>query len=116
MPGAEPARCISLLDQVHPAQLSSQQRSFFINELQRSLSDDEVETARRQVLDGLFWELTYWKTPDLYDELTEGEQMHPSIFEQLEPDLCDKVVLDAGAGSGRASFECLRHGARTVDT
>jgi len=58
--------------------------------------------------------LTYWKMPDLYDELTEGEQLHPGIFQQLEPDLCDKLVLDAGAGSGRASFECARHGARLV--
>ena len=52
--------------------------------------------------------------PDLYDELTEGEQLHPGIFRQLEPHLCDKLVLDAGAGSGRASFECARHGARLV--
>jgi ubiquinone/menaquinone biosynthesis C-methylase UbiE len=94
--------------------LSSQQRSSFIKGLQRSLSDDEIETARRQVLDGLFWELTYWKTPDLYDELTEGEQLHPGIFEQLEQDLRGKVVLDAGAGTGRASFESLCHGAKQV--
>ena len=94
--------------------LSSQQRSSFRKELQCLLSDDEIGAARRQVLDGLFWELTYWKTPDLYDELTEGEQLHPGIFEQLEPDLCDKVVLDAGAGAGRASSECLRHGAKQV--
>jgi ubiquinone/menaquinone biosynthesis C-methylase UbiE len=92
----------------------SQQRPSFIRELQRSLSDNEIETARRQVLDALFWELTYWKTPDLYDELTEGEHLHPGIFAQLEPDLRGKVVLDAGAGSGRASLECLRHGARQV--
>ena len=94
--------------------LSSQQRSFFINELQRSPSDDEVETARRQVLDGLFWELTYWKTPELYEELTGGEHLHPGIFQQLELDLPGKTVLDAGAGTGRATFECLRHGARLV--
>lgn len=94
--------------------LSLQQRSSFRKELQRALSENEIEAARRQVLDGLFWELTYWKTPNLYDELTEGEQLHPGIFEQLEPDLCGKVVLDAGAGSGRASFECLRHGAKQV--
>jgi ubiquinone/menaquinone biosynthesis C-methylase UbiE len=94
--------------------LSLQQLSSFVKELQRSLADDEIEAARRQVLDGLFWELTYWKTPELYEELTEGEQLHPGIFQQLEPDLRGKIVLDAGAGSGRASFECLRHGARQV--
>ena len=94
--------------------LPSQQRSTFIKELWRSIADDEIKAARRQVLDALFWELTYWKTPDLYDELTEGEQLHPGIFEQLEPYLDGKVVLDAGAGAGRASLECLRHGARQV--
>ena len=94
--------------------LSLQQLSSFVKELQRSLAYNEIEAARRQVLDGLFWELTYWKTPELYEELTEGEQLHPGIFQQLEPDLRGKIVLDAGAGSGRASFECLRHGARQV--
>jgi ubiquinone/menaquinone biosynthesis C-methylase UbiE len=50
----------------------------------------------------------------LYNELIEGEYLHPGIFKQLEPDIRDKSVLDAGAGSGRASFECLRYGARLV--
>ncbi len=90
------------------------QRSNFIKELRRSLSEAQVQAARRWVLEKLFWELTYWKTPDLYEELIEGEQLHPDIFRQLEPDIRDKVVLDAGAGSGRASFECARYGARKV--
>ena len=89
-------------------------RSSFMHELRRPVPKDDVKGARRRVLDGLFWELTYWKTPELYEELTEGEQLHPGIFQQLGPDLRGKVVLDAGAGSGRASFECLRHGARVV--
>ena len=94
--------------------LPAQQRTFFMHELQRSISQDHVKTARRRVLNALFWELTYWKTPELYEELTEGEQLHPGIFQQLEPDLRGKIVLDAGAGCGRASFECIRHGARLV--
>ncbi len=73
-----------------------------------------LEAARCYVLDRLFWELTYWRTPELYDELTEGERIHPGIFEQLEPDIRGRVVLDAGAGSGRASFECVDHGAERV--
>ena len=89
-------------------------RSSFVRELRKHLSKDEVKAARRRVLDALFWELTYWKTPELYEELTEGEQLHPGIFQQLRPDLHRKVVLDAGAGSGRASFECLRCGARLI--
>ncbi len=42
----------------------------FLSELRRSLTGDEIETAQRRVLDSLFWELTYWKTPALYEELT----------------------------------------------
>jgi ubiquinone/menaquinone biosynthesis C-methylase UbiE len=94
--------------------LQPAQRSSFIKGLRRSIAEGQIEVARRSVLDALFWELTYWKTPDLYEELIEGEQLHPGIFQQLEPEIRDKVVLDAGAGSGRASFECVRYGARKV--
>jgi ubiquinone/menaquinone biosynthesis C-methylase UbiE len=89
-------------------------RAAFLDELQQRLSPERVEAARRAVLDRLFWELTYWKTPYLYEELTEGERLHPGIFQQLEPDISGKVVLDAGAGSGRASLECVRYGAEKV--
>ncbi len=89
-------------------------RSSFVQAFHQPLSKCEVKAAQRRVLDGLFWELTYWKTPALYEELTEGEQLHPGIFQQLEPDLRGKVVVDVGAGSGRASFECLRYGAKLV--
>src|SRR6266576_805155 len=82
----------------------TRQQAHFQQELKRALRPGKVEAARRRVLDGLFWELTYWKTPNLYEELTEGEQVHPGIFQQLEPDLRGKTVLDVGAGSGRASF------------
>src|SRR5215470_6911145 len=90
------------------------ERVCFMTELRRPVPKSQVEAARCYVLDRLFWELTYWKTPGLYDELTEGERLHPGIFEQLEPDIRGRVVLDAGAGSGRASFECLDHGAERV--
>ena len=94
--------------------LPSSNCSHFVQRIHQPLAQDQVDAARRNVLDSLFWELTYWKTPDLYNELTEGEQIHPGIFKQLEPNICDKSVLDAGAGSGRASFECLRYGARLI--
>jgi protein-L-isoaspartate O-methyltransferase len=89
-------------------------RPAFIQELHRSVSPERIKVARQHILDRLFWELTYWKTPELYDELTEGEHMHPGIFQHLEPDLLGKTVLDVGAGSGRASFECMNHGAKVV--
>lgn len=68
----------------------------------------------RRLLKQCFWELTYWRTPELYEELTVGEQLHPGIFQHLDALVRGKIVLDAGAGSGRASFECARHGARLV--
>lgn len=95
-------------------QLSPYQLSALMHELLRPVAQQEVEAARREVLDRLFWELTYWKMPELYEELTMGEHIHPGIFQALEPDMRDRVVLDAGAGSGRASFGCLQHGARRV--
>ena len=94
--------------------LYADNRAAFLEELQRDIIPERVEAARRAVLDRLFWELTYWKTPDLYEELTGGEWLHPGIFEQLAPDIYGNVALDAGAGSGRASLECARYGAEKV--
>jgi len=90
------------------------QRPLFRDELLRPLSEQQVVQARKHVLDSLFWELTYWKKPGLYEELTEGEWLHPGIFQQLAPEVRGKTVLDVGAGSGRATFECLRAGAELV--
>lgn len=90
------------------------QRSNFICELRKSIPKAIIEADRCYILDQLFWELTYWKTPNLYEELIEGEQLHPGIFQQLERDISNKVVLDAGAGSGRATFECVHYGARRI--
>ncbi len=94
--------------------VSTSNRAAFQDELQRAIPPERVDRARRVVLDRLFWELTYWKTPDLYEELTEGERLHPGIFQQLEPDIRGNIALDAGAGSGRASLECVRYGAERV--
>ncbi|MGZ6392124.1 MAG: class I SAM-dependent methyltransferase, partial [Ktedonobacterales bacterium] len=74
----------------------------------------QANYARSRLLDNLFWELTYWKTPNLYEALIEGERIHPGIFRRLTPDIRGKDVLDAGAGSGRATFACLRAGANRV--
>ena len=90
------------------------QRARFRFELQRPLAEWQIEQARKRILDSLFWELTYWKTPELYEELTEGEWLHPAIFQQLAADIRGKTVLDVGAGSGRATFECLHADANLV--
>src|SRR5260370_22447290 len=45
-------------------------RALFFDELQRRIPSEQVDAARRTVLDRLFLELTYWKTPELYAELT----------------------------------------------
>ena len=89
-------------------------QALFRAELRCSLSEQQIMQARKHVLDSLFWELTYWKTPGLYEELTEGEWLHPGIFQRLAPEIRGKTVLDVGAGSGRATFECLRSGAHLV--
>ena len=103
----------SLIDSVW-RNISPPKVKLFYQTLIHSASYQQVETARQRILDRLFWELTYWKTPELYETLTEGENLHPGIFQMLKPDLEGKIVLDAGAGSGRASFECLRYGAKQV--
>jgi ubiquinone/menaquinone biosynthesis C-methylase UbiE len=94
--------------------LPASERRRFAARLRHTVAPCEAERARRRLLDALFWELTYWKTPDLYDALAEGERLHPALFPRLAPLLRGKVVLDAGAGSGRATIECLRQGARRV--
>jgi SAM-dependent methyltransferase len=86
----------------------------FQHALASPVTSATIGQAQHLLLDQLFWELTYWKTPELYDELTTGEHLHPGIFAQLEPWLHNSIVLDIGAGSGRASFEACQHGAKLV--
>ncbi len=89
-------------------------RALFLHELSRSMPETEREQARQQVLNSLFWELVYWQKPELYEELTAGERLHPGLFPQLETLLMGKTVLDIGAGSGRATFECLNAGVERI--
>jgi ubiquinone/menaquinone biosynthesis C-methylase UbiE len=94
--------------------IPEQSRSHFQQEMTDDFTREEEEQARQCILDAFFWELIYWKMPDQYEELTEGERLHQGIFQALRSDLAGKTVLDAGAGSGRASFECRRSGAERV--
>jgi len=95
-------------------QLPVSRRFRFLRDLNRPASMPKIEAARQKLLDAFFWELTYWKTPELYEELTTGETLHPGIFRDLKASIQGKTVLDAGAGSGRASFQCLQNGAAQV--
>jgi SAM-dependent methyltransferase len=94
--------------------LDRRERAGFLAVLRRPVLAEDTEAARHELLDALFWELTYWQRPEVYAELTCGERLHPGIFRRLAPWLRGRTVLDAGAGTGRASIECLRHGAARV--
>jgi SAM-dependent methyltransferase len=94
--------------------LPSSLRTGFQAELARPASADETAHARQRLLDAFFWELTYWKTPEMYEELTAGEQPAPCLFAHLRPRLAGKDVLDAGAGCGRATLAALDQGAGRV--
>lgn len=50
------------------------------------------------------WGLLYEREPELYDRLTEGEALHPGLFQELSIDAV--TVLDVGAGCGRLTLPC----------
>jgi ubiquinone/menaquinone biosynthesis C-methylase UbiE len=94
--------------------LAPAERPHFQEKMELGAPDWAIHAKERRMLDALFWELTYWQTPDWYEDLIAGEALHPGIFRRLRPHLRDSVVLDAGAGSGRATLDTLRQGARQV--
>lgn len=94
--------------------LDEEEGALFELTLAQSVAPEWCEQAGHLLLDALFWELTYWQTPEMYAELVAGEDLHPGIFRQLEPALRNKTVLDVGAGCGRASFAALEHGAAMI--
>jgi SAM-dependent methyltransferase len=91
--------------------LAPDDRATFAQTRQRVIADAEREAARRSVLETLFWELTYWRNPDDYEQLTAGEQVHLGALDVARVN--DAVVLDAGAGTGRVTLPLARR-ARTV--
>lgn len=86
-------------------------RAAFAQARQQITSGAERDSARRTILAQLFWELTYWKTPEAYERLTAGEQVHLGALDVARVD--GAVVLDAGAGTGRVTLPLARR-ARTV--
>ncbi|HEV2238822.1 MAG TPA: class I SAM-dependent methyltransferase [Ktedonobacterales bacterium] len=71
---------------------------------------DARAAARCALLDQLFWELIYWRTPDEYERLTAGEQVHLGALDVARVD--GAVVLDAGAGTGRLTLPLARRARR----
>ena len=91
--------------------LTPADRATFAQARQRAVSGSKREAARLAVLETLFWELVYWKTPEDYERLTAGEQVHLGALDIARVN--DAVVLDAGAGAGRVTLPLARR-ARTV--
>ncbi|BCL83368.1 class I SAM-dependent methyltransferase [Ktedonobacteria bacterium brp13] len=87
--------------------LSPVQQQQFWGEVRVPCTLHDAQRAQCTLLNALFWELIYWKMPERYEELTEGEALHPALFPSLEPLLRGKTVVDIGAGSGRATFGCV---------
>lgn len=81
-------------------------RAIFARARAEAVTADERDAARRATLDCLFWDLTYWKTPEDYDRLTAGEQVHLGALDVARVD--GAVVLDAGAGAGRVTLPLAR--------
>ena len=81
-------------------------RATFAQARHRATPTHACDLARCAVLDRLFWELTYWKTPEEYERLTAGEQVHLGALDVARVD--GAVVLDAGAGAGRVTLPLAR--------
>jgi SAM-dependent methyltransferase len=90
-----------LQEQVEQA-LPPDAREIFGRSLRHEASLEEIAAARRVVLSLLFWDITYWKTPAEYHRLTAGEEVHLGALDFGLID--DRIVLDAGAGSGRITL------------
>jgi SAM-dependent methyltransferase len=106
---SEQSPLAALADRIAHA-LDPQARAIFIHAFQQSATEDECKAARQSVLKALYWELVYWKTPDEYDRLTAGEQVHLGALDVARVD--DAVVLDAGAGAGRFTLPLARRARR----
>lgn len=85
-------------------------RDGFGRALRAPVSPRQRAAARRLALARLFWDLTYWSTPEEYERLTAGEQVHLGALDFAHVD--NAVVLDAGAGAGRVTLPLARRAAR----
>ena len=107
-PREQPSRAV-LADRIERA-LPPDDGAAFAQARRQATTAVERDSARHAVLDQLFWELTYWKTPDEYERLTAGEQVHLGALGVACVD--GAVVLDAGAGAGRVTLPLARRARR----
>ena len=101
----EPPALAALAQRIERALAPADAAAFALARWQ-PVTDEERAAAGRAALDQLFWELTYWKTPDEYERLTAGEQVHLGALAVARVD--GAVVLDAGAGAGRLTLPLAR--------
>ncbi|HEX9038885.1 MAG TPA: class I SAM-dependent methyltransferase [Ktedonobacterales bacterium] len=99
-----------LADRIERA-LAPASRETFVRARWSAATDQERAAANDAVLNCLAWDLTYWKTPDEYERLTAGEQVHLGALDFARLD--GGVALDAGCGSGRITFPLARRARRT---
>src|SRR5215831_3052184 len=92
--------------------LAPDARAEFILARQHDGTREDCLAAQRIVLQHLFWELTYWNTPDEYERLTAGEQVHLGALAFAHVD--GAIVLDAGAGAGRVTLPLARRARRVI--
>ena len=76
----------------------------------KPVTGEQRMAARRMALESLFWDLTYWKTPQEYERLIAGEQVHLGALDFAHTD--GAIVLDAGAGTGRVTLPLAQRARR----
>jgi len=100
-----------LADRVARA-LTPASRRAFDQALSAPATPEDVERARRHVVNRLFWALLYWHDPAGYEELVAGEHIHPDLLASIP--LQGRVVADLGAGAGRFTLFAARHARRVI--
>ena len=105
--GADPL----LIDRVVAA-LPGDATARFSDSRAAAADDSALASAQRDVMELLFWPLVYWNDPDDYEELINGEHLHPRLLEAI--DLDGRTVCDIGAGTGRFSLAAAPRANRII--
>jgi SAM-dependent methyltransferase len=88
----------------------SPEAAVFLGDLRQRFGPAASDEELRQLVDDLVWEIAdlilYGKAPALYDERAVSGRDHGEVFAQVfaAAPVEGKVVIDAGAGTGRVAF------------